>query len=69
MSDFVEVNGQTVPVEAYKFTVIDTDSPGLDKFPTIQYKHADKGQIKRMAKQEGYEVRYMEALVSVANIE
>jgi len=69
MSDFVEVNGQPVPVEAYKFTIIDTDSPGLDKFPTIQYKHADKGQIKRMANQEGYEVRDMEALVSVANIE
>jgi hypothetical protein len=69
MSDFVEVNGQPVPVEAYKYTIIDTDSPGIDKFPTIQYKHADKEQIKRMAEEEEYVIQDMKALVSVENIE
>jgi hypothetical protein len=69
MSDFVEVNGQTVPVEAYKYTIFDPDSPGLDKYPTIQYKHAERERIERMANEAGYEVQNMEALVSVEAVE
>ena len=68
MTDFVEINGESFVVEAWKYTV-HNDGAGLEKYPVVQYKDADRDQIERqIGERDDLEVSDFEALVSAEDV-
>ena len=69
MTDFVEIDGESVPVVAWKFVIETDDSAGLDEYPAIKYRHTDRETIERQTADAGHEAVAFEPLVSVSDVE
>jgi len=68
MTDFVDINGESIPVQAWQYTLYDGDGIGLDQYPMTQYRDADRETIKRLVEDAGHEARDFEALVAVDDV-
>jgi len=68
MTDFVDLNGQSVPVKGYKYIVKTGDDVGLTEYPTVQYGDADRETIERQAREAGVEAVGFEPLVAASDV-